>query len=186
MSNGNSTGLPVGRSKISGHVNSADGAILNGAHVVCRRVETKTLADGSFLLDGLDPGRYEVTVTLQGFKPASRVVSIQEGEETTLDFSLCRATGTAKIRGHVYDAESKRTVEEGGTVVLILPVANRYRHIDRHGYYEFENLPAGTYRMLTSIPGRQDRHVTLTVAHDEVKTHDFFCKTQETEEPPWG
>jgi hypothetical protein len=67
-----------------------------------------------------------------------------------------------------------------------LPVANKYKHIDRNGYYEFENLPAGTYKLLTSIAGYGDHKVILTVNDDEIKAHDFFCKTQNIEEPPWG
>lgn len=186
MSTEKPTSQPVAISKISGHVYSVDGATLKGAKIACYGMETKTLADGFFALDGLAPGTYEVRVSLQGFKSTSKAVSIQEGEEVILDFCLFKDTGTAKIHGHVYDAESKEPVEQGGTVMLILPIANKYKHIDRDGYYKFENLPAGTYKILTSIPGYEDRDVILTVSDDEIKTQDFLCKAKEIEEPPWG
>jgi hypothetical protein len=180
------TSHPVATSKISGVVSSPDGGMIKSAKVACEEIEKRTLADGSFVLDGLATGTHKVTVSLQGFKSISKTVSIQEGEEATLDFCLSKDTGTAKIHGHIYDATSKKPVEPGGTVILILPVANKYKHIDRNGYYEFENLPAGTYKLLTSIAGYEDRKVILTVDNDEIKAHDFFCKTQKIEEPPWG
>ncbi len=185
-----STEKPTSRltatSKISGHVYSTDGAMLKGAKVVCDGMKTRTLADGFFVLDGLAAGTYDVTVSLQGFKSTSKAVSIQDGGEATLDFRLSKATGKAKIRGNVYDTESKKIVEAGGTVMLILPVANKYEHIDKDGYYEFENLPAGTFKIATSIPGYEGGDIILTVTDNEIKTHDFFCKPQKIEEPPWG
>jgi hypothetical protein len=177
---------PAATSKISGIVSSRDGALIKSAKAACEEMETRTLADGSFVLDGLATGTHKITVSLQGFKSISKTVSIQEGEAVTLDFCLSKDTGTAKIHGHVYDVMSKEPIEPGGTVILILPVANKYKHIDRNGYYEFENLPAGTYKLLTSIAGYEDRKVILTVNNDEIKAHDFFCKTQKIEEPPWG
>jgi hypothetical protein len=176
----------VRASKISGNVASPDGAMIKSARVACAGMETRTLADGFFVLDGLATGTHEVTVSLQGFKSTSKTVSIQEGEAVTLDFCLSKAMGRAKIHGHVHDATSKNPVESGGTVILILPVANKYGPIDKNGYYEFENVPAGTYKLLTSIAGYEDNKVILRVAEDETKAHDFFCKTQDVEEPPWG
>ncbi|UCE15911.1 MAG: carboxypeptidase regulatory-like domain-containing protein [Candidatus Bathyarchaeota archaeon] len=177
---------PVAMSRISGHIYFADGAMIKSAKVSCDGIETRTLADGSFVLDDLTTGTHEVTVSLQGFKSTSKTVSIQEGEKLTLDFHLSKDTGTAKIHGHVYDATSKKPVEQGGTIIFILPVANKYKPIDKNGYYEFEKLPAGTYKLLTSIAGYEDHKVILTVTDDEIKAHDFFCKTQKIEEPPWG
>ena len=186
MSGEKSASPSVATSKISGHVYSVDGAVLNSAKVACDGMETKTLADGFFVFDGLTAGTYDVKVSLQGFKSTSRSISTQEGEDVVLDFCLPKALGTAKIEGYVYDVESKEPIEEGGTVILILPVANRYKDIDRDGYYKFENLSADTYKILTSIPGYEDQEVTLTVIDDEIKTNDFLCKIQEIEEPPWG
>ena len=186
MSTENPISHSVATSKISGIISSSDGAMIKSAKVACEGMETRTLADGSFVLDGLATGTYAVTVSLQGFKSISKTVSIQEGEAVTLDFCLSKDKGTAKIHGHVYDAMSKKPVEPGGTIILILPVANKYKHIDRNGYYEFENLPAGTYKLLTSMAGYEDHKVILTVNDDEIKAHDFFCKTQNIEEPPWG
>ena len=173
-------------SRISGYVTSVEGAMLSGATVACCGTETKTLADGFFVLDGLDLGSYDIRVSLQGFTPTSKAISVGKGEEVTLDFCLSKSIGTAKIHGRVYDAESKEVVENRGSVILILPVANRYKHIDSNGHYGFDNLPAGTYKILTSIPRYEGRSATVTATEGEIETYDFLCRPIEVEEPPWG
>ena len=173
-------------SRISGRIYSPDGTGLKGVNVVCGSIETRTLADGSFVFNVATAGTYTVTVSLQGYKSAEKSVSIRQGEEKSIDLHLSRATGTAKIKGYIYDAESEKTVDLGGTAVLIIPVANRYSHIDESGYYEFSNLPSGSYKVRISIPGYADSDAVLAVDDAETKTYDFFCKPQRVEEPPWG
>ena len=77
-------------------------------------------------------------------------------------------------------------MELGGTAILVMPVANKYSHIDKSGYYEFANLPEGSYKVRISVPGYADSDAVLTVDDAKIKPHDFFCKSQKTEEPPWG
>ncbi|UCE28506.1 MAG: carboxypeptidase regulatory-like domain-containing protein [Candidatus Bathyarchaeota archaeon] len=180
------TSPPKAMSRISGYIYVSDGSRLKGAKVACGETETRTLADGYFVLDALVPGDLDVTANLQGFKPESKTISLHEGEEINLDFHLSKAKGTAGIHGYVYDAKSKKTVGKGGSIIIVLPISNKYGSIDKDGYYEFTNLPAGTYKILTSIQGYADNNATLKVNDAETKEHNFFCKTQNIEEPPWG
>jgi len=173
-------------SRIFGRVFSTDGAMLQGVRVSCQGKETRTLADGTFVFKDLPPGSYKVVVNLEGFESESKDISIQAGENVIQDFHLAKTRGTAKICGHVYDAESKKIVSQGGTVILIMPVANRYKHIDRNGYYEFENLLAGKYTLVTSLQGFEDNKIVQSVVDGEIRILDFFCKPMRTEEPLWG
>ena len=173
-------------SEISGHIYSSDGSSLKGAKVACGKIETRTLADGFFILNVATPGTYDVTASLQGYESTKKAVSIQQGEKKALDLRLPKAIGTARINGHIYDAKAKKIVELGGTAILVMPVANKYSHIDKSGHYEFANLPGGSYKIRISAPGYADSDVILTVKDAETKMHDFFCKPQEIEEPPWG
>jgi hypothetical protein len=172
-------------SKISGYIRSVDKRALKDARVACHGMETRTLANGSFAFQDLDPGTYKVRVTLQGYKPTSKTVSTYSGEETSVEINLRSSTGTAKICGHVYDAESKKPIRQG-TIIMILPVANKYRDVDGNGYYEFPCLSSDTYKIVTSITGYEDGNATLKVANGENKNHDFLLKTMRVEEPPWG
>ncbi|UCG45602.1 MAG: carboxypeptidase regulatory-like domain-containing protein [Candidatus Bathyarchaeota archaeon] len=173
-------------SQISGRIYLSDGTGLKGAHIACGSLETRTLADGSFMLNVANAGTYTVTVSLQGYTSAKKTVSIQQGEAKSLDIQLSKATGTAKIKGYIYDAESKKIVDLEGTAILVIPVANRYSHIDERGYYEFSNLPSGSYKVRISVPGYADSDAVLALGDAEAKTYDFFCKPLRVEEPPWG
>ena len=174
------------RSGISGNVKSVDGIILSSARVTCNGVETKTLADGTFAIDKLEPGTYDVTVNLQGYETITQSVLIQEGNVTELIFCLQKSVGASKIHGHIFDAESKVIVKKGGSIILVKPVFNEYGEIDREGHFEFTNLPTGTYRIVTSIHGYGTGSVTLELDKGEVKRHDFILKPLDVEEPPWG
>jgi len=187
MSAEKQTTSPTALPKISGHVLSSEGAMLKGARVKCGKKGTTTLADGSFNIADITPGTHQIKASLQGFKPKSKTVDVREGEETRVDFSLSAVTGKSKICGHVFDAETKKPVGHEGSVILILPVANKYRRLDSDGCYEFSGLPVGTYRVVTAVPDYEDSSVVLTVKRNgETKSHDFFCKALKTVEPPWG
>lgn len=174
------------KSKISGHVFSNNGAVLNGAKITCNGLETWALADGFYTFDDLPLGTFEVRVSLQGFQSESKRVSIDDNKVAVLDFYLSEALGTAKIKGRVYDSESKRPVTDRGTVIIILPLFNKYAHFDEEGFYEFSNLHAGTYRISTSIPDYEDSDAVITVGDGESKTYDLVCKARKAVEPPWG
>lgn len=174
------------KSTIHGHLNSKEGALLNGAKVSCSDRETLSLADGFYAFYDLPPGRYEVRVDLTGFQSETKTVSTKDNEVVVLDFNLQKALGSATISGRVYDSETGKPIECGGTIILVQPISNRYVNIDVKGHYAFDNLPAGTYSLSTSIPEYDDTDVTLTVVDGESVVHDFSCKINKDVEPAWG
>ncbi|MCP8316687.1 MAG: carboxypeptidase regulatory-like domain-containing protein [archaeon] len=176
----------VSNSRIIGHVYSEKGSQLGSAKVTCNEKKTITLFDGSYEFKNIEPGTYTITASLKGFKSQNKVITIQKDDIMTLDFQLSEAIGTAKIYGTVYDAGTKRPVTSGGTIILILPIVNRYALLDKNGYYEFNNLAEDSYDLWASIPGYEDVKATITVAEGEKKVQDFYCKPILNIEPPWG
>ena len=176
----------VPTSKIYGRVCSSNGAVIKDARVTCRGMETRTLANGSFVFQGLAYGTYTVQVTLQGYETASKTVSVLDEEGRNTDFHLSSAAGSGKIHGYFYDAETNENMKQEGTAILSLPIANKYKHIDKDGYYEFTDLPSGTYRIIASVKGYLDCNSNVEIANGERKEHDFFLKAMRVEEPPWG
>jgi len=79
---------------ISGTVRDASGAVVAGASVTARNVATsaerKVQAgdNGQFIIPGLSPGTYEVTVTSSGFAPFKARVEASVGGRTTVDAQL--------------------------------------------------------------------------------------------------
>lgn len=180
------TSHPNKLSRIRGQVRSTDGRTLQSAVLACQGQETRTLADGTFILNDIPSATCRLSVSLEGFESVSKEVTLREGEETIQDFRLPEASGTAKICGHIFDAESRKPLVSGGTVMLILPVTNRYAHVDENGYYQFDKLPAGKHTIATSIPEYEDKNATQSVKNGETRTLDFFCRPLRAVEPFWG
>jgi hypothetical protein len=80
---------------LTGGVTDPTGAVVPGARVVARNVDTgvevttQTTQDGIYRIPYLHPGRYDVTAEAQGFKK-SRVagVILRVGLTATVDFQL--------------------------------------------------------------------------------------------------
>ena len=179
-------GINSQKNMLSGYVYSKSQAILNGVKVTCGDFETLTLADGYYTLNELPTGILDVTVNLKGYQSTSKKVTIKENEHTVQDFILNKASGTASIKGNIRDSETNEPIRNKGTVILILPISNSYIPIDKNGYYEFDNLPKGTYAISTSIPEYDDSAIVLTLLDGECKLHDFSCKKNRDVEPAWG
>lgn len=173
-------------SRITGNIYGRKGGRLGVAKLTCGGRKTITLFDGAYEFADLKPATYTIDVRLKGFQSESKKVVVKGGETKTLNFYLNEAGGSAKIHGYVYDAVTGKPVSSVGTVILILPVANRYAVIDKNGHFEFKDLPADTYEVWASVQGYSEEKTTVTLAEDETKKIDFRCRAELFEEPPWG
>jgi hypothetical protein len=171
--------------KVSGYVTSTNGILLSGAKVSCNQYETSTLADGYYILELLPQKNYDVKASLQGFISEKKTVLLEKDEIENLDFCLSRDMGNSKIIGHVFDIESNDPINVG-SVILILPIFNRYADIREDGRYEFSKIPAGTYKLLTSIPDYQNYTSKISIKDNQTFTHNILCKNNKVVEPAWG
>src|SRR5436190_4856231 len=77
---------------VYGKATDASGAVLPGASVTIAGEAgsrtTVTGSDGTFRFLNLDPNDYTVTVSMQGFGPANRKVTVQTGQSATLEIAL--------------------------------------------------------------------------------------------------
>lgn len=79
---------------IRGYIKDQNGVALTGAELQARNVESgvrrnaTTRADGSYILPGLVPGAYELTVRQIGHGPQRRQVVVQIGATLLVDFAL--------------------------------------------------------------------------------------------------
>jgi len=171
--------------KVSGYVTSENGILLSGTKVSCNQYETTTLADGYYSLELLPQRKYDVQANLHGFISEKKTVLIEKDEIINLDFCLYRDLGNSKIVGHVFDIESNDPISVG-SVILVLPIFNRYADIRKDGRFEFSKIPAGKYKLLTSIQDYQDYNSQISVKDNETFTHNIFCKNNKVVEPAWG
>lgn len=80
--------------QLVGKIVDPNGALVNNATVTAKSVgtgaerSTTTSAEGTYVIPGLQPGLYDVTVAGQGFAPNTQRVQITVGAKSTLDFQL--------------------------------------------------------------------------------------------------
>jgi hypothetical protein len=79
---------------VRGQVKDQSDAVVSGATVTARNKDTRseraitTNSDGEYQIVNLPPGDYEVKVLMRGFKTSLAPVTIQVGENITLEFKL--------------------------------------------------------------------------------------------------
>ncbi|MGH9371354.1 MAG: carboxypeptidase regulatory-like domain-containing protein, partial [Vicinamibacterales bacterium] len=92
------------RGTVSGIIKDAQGGVVPGATVTATSTATQqartTVTDGSgfYTFPNLQPGRYDISAELQGFKKASRTgVQLDAASALTLDFSLETGSLTEEV-----------------------------------------------------------------------------------------
>ena len=171
---------------IVGKVVSPRGNPLSGVKIEISGEEATTLADGTYRIEGLASSTYEVTAHINGYEPNLKVVTVGEVGNTTVDFSLREAVGTGTIEGLILDNTTKKAISSEGTVVLILPLGNKYASVDDKGHYRFVGLPPGSHELWASSSLYEDKRMTVTLREAERKIINFHCVPSNRVEPPWG
>lgn len=134
-----------GKSSISGRIvlagNPAGGLEIQATPENERHVQSQatTLGDGTYVIEGLDEGDYDVLVTARG---VSQHVAVSG--HTNVDFDL----GSNELSGHVQASGSVRGMRvyltgfgSGGRFQLSTTV-------DNSGYYQFQGLARGRYEVI--------------------------------------
>src|SRR5882757_11196402 len=81
-------------SSISGYITDQSGAVISGAAVIVKNLETgatrttKSEANGNYIVLSLVTGPYEVTLAYPGFKAFRHEVHLSVGQEARLDVTL--------------------------------------------------------------------------------------------------
>jgi hypothetical protein len=99
--------------QIAGTVVDQSGAVVPGATVTVKSLATNsartdaTSSTGAYLIPGLEPATYQVTVTSGSFKPFAAKVEVTVGSHVTVDVELSVSTSTTEVQ----------VVAEGGAQV---------------------------------------------------------------------
>ncbi len=174
-------------SSIKGKVFDERHRRVGGAVVQCDEFVKSTLFDGSYNFDSLEIGSHILKVKVEGYKTINKEVEVGEGELQEIDFSLDPETGELKIFGYVFDSKTSKPIKEGGRIHMFKSTYNTSVSINPlTGYYEFIDLPAGTYRIGTSILDYRDEEKIVTVQEGEERSENFICVKRDDLEPPWG
>jgi protocatechuate 3,4-dioxygenase beta subunit len=161
-------------------------------------------ADGSYRFGGVIPGDYVVVAKKAGFYPQRQVVAVLPGETSTLDFLLTRWVEPefGAVEGHVLEDPGMLTIVPPpipGALVIIEPwnfidptrfhstdpmndpnqgdaepVFPRRTITDETGYYRFDRLPPGEYRLRVFAEGFAPGVQDAKVGPNQTTTLDFL------------
>ena len=122
--------IPLKGAEVSGHIMNAEGKPVSGAMVSVRPKDGSAPAgdghggmadmtdpDGSYLVDGLEPGEYSVTVAAAGYRNADGPAVKIEGDSDTRVVDVRLEKGRT-VRGHVLDANGNGIA---GAMVMAAP-----------------------------------------------------------------
>src|SRR5438067_11737589 len=119
------------RGSVTGKVTDPNGAIVPGATVTIKNVETNvensvtTNEDGSYSFPLLQPGHYTLTVTAQGFSTSTREgIEVRVAEKLTLDMQMQVGGATANVTTVATDTPALETGQVStGTVINIRQIS---------------------------------------------------------------
>lgn len=160
--------MAFGDRTLRGTVTDDDGAALAGVTVRAAGtgIEVATSADGAYALD-LPPGEYSLEFAKLGYVTTAFTAAVERGQVTTLDVTLPRDAG--RLAGHVTDTDGQPVA---GAVVSI-PELDLSTATDDDGYYELDDVPAGTWRVTASHGDFWAQSATVHVARNETTTQNF-------------
>jgi cell division septation protein DedD len=157
-------GVAPSRSSLRGVVLADAGAGMNGVLVQVVNGEYRTTArtadDGSFVVEGLSPGDYDVSIDAASVPAgypldsvAAQRVRVDETEPGRARFVL-RPYRSVAGRARLFDRARGQYVPLAGATVELLPLG--WTSVtDSQGQYAFRNLPAGDYTIEAKEAGRE-------------------------------
>lgn len=122
-----------------------------------------------------------LSVQLEGYGVVEKRIETGEDEVLKIDLQLTPQTGKGKIYGYIFDAETAEHIKEGEVVFIVRHTSNLSTSLDpRTGYYEFNNLPAGNYKIGISTLNYRDEIKFINIKDAEEKREDFYCIKKRT------
>ena len=121
---------------------------------------TTTKADGSYRLEGLPNGTYNVTASAPRHTSVTRTgIVVRPGQETTgVDFQLPGEPGT--IAGQVVDAQTNQGIAGALVEVISADTTIASATTDAQGNFVIPNVPVGVYTVQASAPNYKPASVT--------------------------
>jgi len=151
--------VPVLPGGITGSVTDAeDGSAISGAAVTDGTRTALTDALGSYTIDNVPPGSYQVVASKEGYQTSSLTVNVISGTTVVANFPLSQIIVPGSITGSVTDAKDGSplvgaTVTDGTRTVVT----------DATGQYTINDVPAGSYEVAASKEGYETSSLTVDV-----------------------
>jgi thermitase len=160
---------PVPPGKISGQVTDAkDGSAISGAEVSDGIRTALTDATGSYTINDVPPGSYQVLASKEGYETSSLTVNVISGITAVADFSLSKIIVPGGITGSVTDAKDGMPIVGAAVTDGI-----RTTTMDATGKYTIANVQPGTYQVTASKEGYESLTVSVVVVSGATSMMNF-------------
>ncbi|MEZ5351330.1 MAG: carboxypeptidase regulatory-like domain-containing protein [Bryobacteraceae bacterium] len=158
---------------LTGRVTDASGAVIPAAAVTARSVETgitvaaETTSEGYYTLPALQPGRYEVTITKDGFVPVRQTgleLTVQQVARLDVTLQVGSVAETIEVQAQtpLLDSESSTVGQViGNRQVTELPLLGR-----------------NTYALAMLVPGVRPSFGVNNVVIDQISTVSYSINGQ--------
>ena len=148
--------------QVMGAVTDQTGAVVPGAKLTLKSVETGAVRNGVsnpsglYSFAGLQPGRYEIAATQQGFAPAKQAVEVTVGSKNTVDIvmkvggseTVVEVAGAGAVAVETQTQEMSNVVSQKDVTELPTLTRNPYDLVGTAG-----NVSGGTPSQQTSNYG---------------------------------
>ena len=162
---------------VAGTVTDTDGEPVGGATVTINGSDTTTGADGSYEIDELDAGTYDVTVVADGYAHGTADADVSAGDTTTVDVVLdavemslaCNVHDEAVAPGdHVECVVSGLPAGQQGSVTVTLNPTLLHE--------EFEADADGTFEFAFDVPddATDDDEIVIAVETSDAEADATF------------
>ncbi|QRR01298.1 TonB-dependent receptor [Dyadobacter sandarakinus] len=108
-------------SRISGHVRTEEGEALPGASVGLKGTSYGTVAnaDGSYTLENVRPGTYQLVITFLGYQPQLKQVTMKAGQHVRESFKLISEIRELETHSVIGRSETKEVNRQAYNVTAI-------------------------------------------------------------------
>ncbi len=131
----------------------------------------QSAADGSFLMDNIDPGTYDISATADSYYPKTITGQIVISEQTTIVNFALDEIPTGTISGTVIDTETLNPIENAEITV---DGTSYSAFTNSSGNYLIDNVSTGTYSVIASANGYYPKIIpNQVVIGDQTTIVDF-------------
>jgi uncharacterized membrane protein len=149
--------------------NAEDGSAISGAEVSDGSRTALTDALGTYTINNVPPGSYQVIASKEGYESSSLTVTVFSGVTAVANFSLSEIIVPGTITGSITNAEDGSAIS-GAEV----SVGSRTALTDALGTYTIDNVPAGSYPVVASKEGYETTSLTVDVLPKATAVANFY------------
>ncbi len=140
---------------------------------------TVTDENGFYRFDAVETAAYRVTASANAYAQGEAEIEVLDGQTTVADLALSPLV-YGGVEGTVTDAANGEPVERALVVILPNWMQGIGEHggwwiarTDENGFYRFDEIPAGVYRMIVLARGFMRTGADVEVLEGQTTTADF-------------